>query len=84
MNIMNENTYYFYKHSKLYKYILNDILTFSFKPHEKLYDETSYYEKSYDETSYYETSYDETPYYDDNLYGDYNDWEDYWDSIYNE
>ena len=76
---MNEDTYYFYKHSKLYKYILNDIIMFSFnnsinQSEDRDYDKYGRYIHDVDEHN--------NCYYEEKLYGNYDEWEDYWDSIY--
>jgi|Laugresu1bdmlbsd_1035121.scaffolds.fasta_scaffold338301_2 hypothetical protein len=72
---MENETYYFYKHYKLYKIILNDIMIFSFNDYRKdceIYSEEKLYE-NYDDCEIYS---------EEKLYGNYDDWEDYWDSIY--
>ena len=51
---MENETYYFYKHYKLYKIILNDIMIFSFNDYRKdceIYSEEKLYE-NYDNIRY--------------------------------
>ena len=74
---MENETYYFYKHYKLYQSALNDIMMFSCNNYKKdceIYYEDRIFDRDLNNDSYYD--------YNDKLYGNYDDWEDYWDSIY--
>ncbi len=74
---MENETYYFYKHYKLYQSALKDIMMFSCNNYKKDY-EIYYEDRNFDRDLNNDSYYD----YNDKLYGNYDDWEDYWDSIY--
>jgi|Laugresu1bdmlbdd_1035124.scaffolds.fasta_scaffold01101_10 hypothetical protein len=75
---MNIN-FYFYKHNLTYKNVLIELLnTFINNLKDNTY-KNDYYE-NYEEN--YEENYYENNNYDEKLYGDYDDWEDYYSSIY--
>lgn len=74
---MENETYYFYKHYKLYQSTLKDIMMFSCNNYKKDY-EIYYEDRNFDRDLNNDSYYD----YNDKLYGNYDDWEDYWDSIY--
>jgi hypothetical protein len=75
---MENETYYLNKHIILFRAVLEDIIN---------YDNFRYYKRNeiYDsEDRDLDRDLDNDLYYDNNnkLYGNYDDWEDYWDSIY--
>lgn len=77
--------YYFYKHSILYKSILNDIIMYKFEYNNNhdIYN-NGYLDKDYDEKLYgnFDNRYLDLN-FDEKLYGNFDDFEDYWDSVYN-
>lgn len=75
---MENETYYLNKHIILFRAVLEDIIN---------YEDIGYYKRNeiYDsEDRDFDRDLDNDLYYDNNnkLYGNYDDWEDYWDSIY--
>jgi len=92
-----EYQYYFYKHTVLFKYVLKDILDFDIQSLYNnniniTYNDIARYEYNQDHWDRYgsedenDNYYDEDRYYNsdnDKLFGHTDDWEEYWDSIYN-
>lgn len=77
------NNFYFHKHSLKYNNVLIELInTFDNNREEKLYKH-NYYKDYYceDYCKNYEEYYEEYN-YNEKLYGDYDDWEDYYSSIY--
>lgn len=83
--------YYFYRHSLKFMYTLLEIKSHGFykfyKKNNTFYH--SYYDEYIDKDIYCDTCDNANYYnefhdnYNDKLYGDYDDWEDYIDSVYN-
>jgi len=80
---MENETYYLNKHIILFRAVLEDIINydnFRYYKRNKIYDS----EDRDSEDRDFDRDLDNDLYYDNNnkLYGNYDDWEDYWDSIY--
>lgn len=80
---METETLYFNKHIILFQHVLKEIINYN----KNTYDvEDRYYNKNtYDENDKYIWNDDYGMYENgnDKLYNNYDDYEDYWDSIYN-
>ena len=79
---MENETYYLNKHIILFRAVLEDIINydnFRYYKRNEIYDSE---DRDFDRD--FDRDLDNDLYYDNNnkLYGNYDDWEDYWDSIY--
>jgi hypothetical protein len=85
---MENETYYLNKHIILFRAVLEDIINydnFRYYKRNKIYDSE---DRDSEDRDSEDRDFDENYIHDDNysnnnkLYGNYDDWEDYWDSIY--
>lgn len=90
MNHINMNeTYYFHKHMLLFKAVLEEIINYENNQYYDRDDKYHFYDaedRNFDDHGIYihsDDDYNNNWNNDEKLYGFTNDYEEYWDSIYN-
>jgi hypothetical protein len=85
---MENESYYLNKHIILFRAVLEDIINydnFRYYKRNEIYDSEDRdfddrdFDRDLDNDDNYSNNWNT---YDEKLYGNYDDWEDYWDSIY--